>query len=95
MDNGSPGARQSSADIAYRNHVTAIKEAVDSGNIRSYGSPVMSLKETIDEHFKNGHISSPMDYRKSAPEEYYRLTDSRHGPQASPPTSRSQQVTVY
>ena len=31
--------------------IMELREAMDAGSLRSYGSPVMTLKETIDNHF--------------------------------------------
>ncbi len=46
------------------NSIVALRDAFNSGELRSYGSPVMTLKETIDQIHWNGEFSDTPNFEE-------------------------------
>ena len=54
---GSTGDASAGGSAQY-NSISALRDAFNSGELRSYGSPVMTLKETIDNHYNQSSQSN-------------------------------------
>ena len=50
IDDSGGGGPATDNGVRFQN-ITELRTAMDSGAVRSYGSPVMTLKDTIDNHY--------------------------------------------
>lgn len=54
---GVAGSVSAAGCVTFQN-ITELRSAMEAGSLRAYGSPVMTLKDTIDNHFTGGYSAT-------------------------------------